>query len=110
MPDFMMGLAQALFGSVAGAVIALAVKPFKTRQEALRRFFTSCFFGALVEPMARAWMGFENTVEMRVAIGFVLAVSAWWLLGLLLTTLERRGRNGDLVDLIKDIKGDNSHE
>lgn len=103
MPDFIGGLAHALFGAVSGAVLALAIRPFKTKQEALRRFLVSCLFGSLTEPVARSMLALDNTVEMRVAIGFLLAVMAWWLLGIVINTLERRQKQ-DIIDILKDIK------
>lgn len=109
MPKFLFGLEHALIGAIMGALVALAVKPFKTRTEAFRRFFSSCVFGAMSEPPIRLWLRAENTVEMRVAVGFMVALLAWWLLGIAINTLDRR-RNQDAIEIFREIKSGKQEE
>lgn len=98
----LLGLEHALIGAVMGALVAIAVRPFQSRIEAARRLFVSTLCGTLSMPIVEMFFGLPESPQMRVALGFFIAVWAWYVLGIILGTLEAR-KDQDAIKIAGDI-------
>lgn len=96
------GLEHALIGAVMGGLVALAVRPFQSRLEATRRLFVSAACGTMSMPIVELFFSLPASPQMRVATGFAIAILAWWVLGIILGTLEAR-RDQDAIKIMGDI-------
>jgi hypothetical protein len=76
-------------GALAGAALALLVKPSQTRTEFFMRLSGSIIAGIVFAPTLREWLKWDRTEDHIIASAALVSFGAWWALAGIIRAIEK---------------------